>query len=392
MSLVVESAWTRSKGHATKALKERKSTGAVSAKLTVKWGVIGIDCWWSKCFIADRHEGLIDESTPPMSRPRATFISQAPKDNNPQPNSLFSAQVLLTPITKAMPDSTYYIDEDVGQDIEGQTGDESLPFKSLGFAVLTHGETHQFLTRKSLTGDVPEGSDASARLEWKPVAKAAMKKAVNYAKAQKKKAEKAQELEAQQAKVLADRTKVLEEAKKIVLEEDTSLPKAVRIKLDETDSQKVTPGDGKDIKGTRVRVFGRVHRERRQKENMFITLRDGYGFMQVILQGQLAKTYDALTLTRETSMEILGELRQVPEGAHAPNGRELHADYYKIHSGWKAAGGDDAITNRVSKDTEHATLLDLRHLTLRGETASKVLIVRDAVEWAFHVVYKELRM
>lgn len=291
-----------------------------------------------------------------------------------------------------MAESTYYIDEDVGQDIDTQKGDESLPFKSLGFAVLTHGESHKFLTRKSVTGEVPDGSDASARLEWKPAAKAAMKKAVNFAKAQKKKAEKAQELEAQQTKVLADRTKVLDEAKKITLEEDKSLPAPLRIKLDETDPQKITLGDGKDKKGTRVRVFGRVHRERRQKENMFITLRDGYGFMQVILQGQLAKTYDALTLTRETSMEILGELREVPEGAHAPNGRELHADYYKIQPGWQAAGGDDAITNRVSKDTEHATLLDLRHLTLRGETASKVLIVRDAVEWAFHVAYKELRL
>lgn len=291
-----------------------------------------------------------------------------------------------------MAENTYYIDEDVGQDVDTQTGDEKLPYKSLGFAVLTHGESHKFLTRKSVTGDLPEGADASARLEWKPAAKAATKKAINFAKTQKKKAEKAQELEAQQAKVLADRTKVLEEAKKITLQEDKSLPAPVKIKLDDTDANKITLGNGSEKKGTRVRVFGRVHRERRQKENMFITLRDGYGFMQVILQGQLAKTYDALTLTRETSMEILGELREVPEGAHAPNGRELHADYYVIHPGWQAAGGDDAITNRVSKDTEHATLLDLRHLTLRGETASKVLIVRDAVEWAFHVAYKELRL
>lgn len=291
-----------------------------------------------------------------------------------------------------MAESTYYIDEDVGQDIDTQTGNESLPYKSLGFAVLTHGESHKFLTRKSVTGEIPEGADASTREEWKPAAKAALKKAVNYAKTQKKKAEKAQEQEAKDAKVLADRTKVLDEAKKIKLEEDKSLPAPIKIKLDDTDPEKIKLGDGKEVKGTRVRVFGRVHRERRQKENMFITLRDGYGFMQVILQGQLAKTHEALTLTRETSMEILGELKQVPEGAHAPNGRELHADYYAIHPGWQAAGGDDAITNRVSKDTEHATLLDLRHLTLRGETASKVLIVRDAVEWAFHVAYKELRL
>lgn len=289
-----------------------------------------------------------------------------------------------------MAEQTFYIDEDVGEDSPSQQGTESSPYKSLGFAVLTHSDSPKFLTRKSTSGDVPEGSDASSRLEWKPAAKAALKKAKNYAAQYQKKAAREQELLAERSKQDADRKKVLDEAKKVVIEEDKSLPKADRITLDETDPEKVKLGDGKDVKGSRVKVFGRVHRERRQKENMFITLRDGYGYMQVILTGQLAKTYDALTLTRETSMEILGELRAVPEGAHAPNGRELHADYYKIVG--KAAGGDDAITNRVSKDTEHATLLDLRHLTLRGETASKVMIIRDAVEFAFASVYKELRM
>jgi asparaginyl-tRNA synthetase len=283
------------------------------------------------------------------------------------------------PIAVNMADATYYIDEDVGHDTAEQTGDESLPYKSLGHAVLTRGETAKFKTRKSVTGEVAEGADPSSRLEWKDAAKSALKKAVNYAKTQKKKAGKEEEQLALRQKEEAARNVVLDEAKKVVLEEDMSLPQAVKIKLD-------------DVKGTRVRVFGRVHRERRQKEVMFVTLRDGYGYMQVVITGKLAKTYDALTLTRETSMEILGELREVPAGAHAPNDRELHADFYKIHEGWKAAGGDDAITNRVSKDTEHATLLDLRHLTLRGETASKVMIVRDAVEFAFNQVYKEQRL
>ncbi|KAF1945790.1 asparaginyl-tRNA synthetase [Clathrospora elynae] len=291
-----------------------------------------------------------------------------------------------------MAEATYYIDEDVGHDTPEQTGDESLPYKSLGYAVLTRTEVPKFLTRKSVTGEIAEGADASARLEWKEVAKSAMKKAVNYAKAQKKKAEKEGEQLALRSKLEADRNKVLEEAKKVVIKEDTSLPQAIKIKLDDTDPKKITLGDGKDTKGTRVRVFGRVHRERKQKDVLFLTLRDGYGYMQVVLTGDLTKTYDALTLTRETSMEILGELRQIPAGTHAPNDRELHADYYKIHDGWKAAGGDDAITNRVSKDTEHATLLDLRHLTLRGETASKVMIVRDAVEFSFNKVYKDLRL
>jgi asparaginyl-tRNA synthetase len=52
--------------------------------------------------------------------------------------------------------------------------------------------------------------------------------------------------------------------------------------------------------------------------------------MQCLLSGKLAKTYDALTLSRETSMEIFGELWEVPVGAHAPLHRELHADYFRI--------------------------------------------------------------
>ena len=61
----------------------------------------------------------------------------------------------------------------------------------------------------------------------------------------------------------ADRKKILEEAKKIVIEEDMGLPKAERIKLDVTNLKKVKLGNGTDVRGTRVQVFGRVHRERR---------------------------------------------------------------------------------------------------------------------------------
>ncbi|KAF2739379.1 asparaginyl-tRNA synthetase [Polyplosphaeria fusca] len=287
---------------------------------------------------------------------------------------------------------TFYIDEDAGKDSEEQTGDETLPYKTLGYAVLTHTETPKFLVRKSLTGEIPEGGDESARLEWKPAAKAALKKAVNYAKTQQKKAAKEQEQIALRAKEEADRKKVLDEAKAVVIDEDKSLPEAVKIRLDDTDSTKIQLGDGADKKGTRVRVLGRVHRERRQKDITFVTLKDGYGFMQVLFQGNLAKTYDILTLTRETSMEILGELKEVPAGAKAPHNRELHADYFSIPEEWKAAGGEEAITNRVSKDQDPSVLLDLRHLALRGEERSKVLIVRDAVEYAFNTVYHELRL
>lgn len=293
---------------------------------------------------------------------------------------------------------TIYIDEETGAD--SAAGTRESPFKTLQQAFLKFGDSVEYLVRKREAEPAADGANADVASEWKPAAKAAMKKAVNYADQQKKKAAKEKDLVIRQQKEEEERQKVFEEAKKIKIEEDTSLPKAVKIKLDEKDPQVVKLGSGertKDVdysapnRGTRVRVFGRVHRERKQKEVIFVTLRDGYGLMQCILTGNLAKSYDAITLTRETSMEIVGEMWEVPPGAHAPDNRELHADYFKIQPGWKAPGGEDAITNMVQAKGDAQTLLDRRHLTLRGETASAVMFVRDAVEFAFHQVYRETR-
>lgn len=278
---------------------------------------------------------------------------------------------------------TIYIDEELGQDSSSAAGSEQAPYKSLQFAYLTHTDGAQYLVRKK--------EEADDDNDWKPAAKAALKKAVNYADAQKKKAAKEQDLAIRQKKEDEERQKVLDEAKKIVITEDKSLPTPIRIKLDQIDPAVVKLGKAGEDKGTRVRVFGRVHRFRNQKEVVFVTLRDGYGYMQCILTGDLAKTYDTITLTRETSMEIVGEMRQVPEGAHAPDNRELHADFFQIVPFGKAPGGEDAITNMVQAKADPQTLLDRRHLTLRGETASAVMFVRDAVEFAFHQVYREER-
>ncbi|KAI7217849.1 asparaginyl-tRNA synthetase [Hortaea werneckii] len=282
-----------------------------------------------------------------------------------------------------------YVDEAVGFDSTEGDGSQAKPYKSVSYAYLQHGGETTYLVKNKEKG---EGEP-----EWKAAAKAALKKAANYADQQKKKAGKEAELAIRQKKEQEERERALEEAKKIVIKEDPNLPKAVRINLGETRPEVVKLGNGerpKDVdysapnRGSRVRVFGRVHRERKQKEVAFVTLRDGYGFMQCVLTGNLAKTYDAITLTRETSMMITGEMWEVPPGAHAPNNRELHADYYEIIG--KAPGGDDAITNKVQAKGDPQHLLDMRHLILRGENAASVMIVRDAVEHAFNVKYHEL--
>ena len=89
------------------------------------------------------------------------------------------------------------------------------------------------------------------------------------------------------------------------------------------------------------------------------------------MQGALIQTYDALTLTLESSVELYGVIKTLPEGKTAPDNHELVVDYWTCVG--KAPGGDDAIMNRVSENADPSILADNRHLVLRGETASAIV-------------------
>ena len=293
-----------------------------------------------------------------------------------------------------------YIDEDVGKDEPTAAGTEQSPFRTLLYAHIQHppkgSQGAQYLTRKSQTGDVDKDGDPSVRLQWKPATKSALKKATNLYEQHQKKQAKGEELAIREKHDAEKRQQALEEAKKIEISQDAKLPKAIKIRLDEKDAKtmKLRSGQSKndvdysDGRGSRVRVVGRIHRLRTQKDVIFITLQDGYGFLQCVLTGDLTKTYDAMTLTQETSMEIFGEMWEVPPGQHAPGNRELHADFYEIIG--KAAGDKEAITTRVAPDSDPQTLYDNRHLVLRGEISSSVMKVRAAVLRAFRQTYEEI--
>ncbi|KAG5636569.1 hypothetical protein H0H81_007577 [Sphagnurus paluster] len=255
-----------------------------------------------------------------------------------------------------------HIDETTGSDTTG-TGAADQPYQSLGFAVFSHGAEVSFLTRKDETAVYEEPTQSS------------LKKAKKTAEGLEKKKKKQEELALREAKEKGEakekKEKLLEESKKIVLNEDASLPKATKSKISHL----------ADLRSKRVRVCGWVHRLRDQKDIIFLVVRDGTGFLQAVLSGIVASTYEALTLTLESSVEVVGTLQVVPEGKQAPGGHELIVDYWKVLGA--APGAEEAFTNKLNEKSDPSIQADLRHLVLRGETASSVLRLRAYLLSAF---------
>ncbi|KAI0657743.1 asparaginyl-tRNA synthetase [Cubamyces menziesii] len=254
-----------------------------------------------------------------------------------------------------------HVDESAGSDETGK-GTPEQPYQTLAFALFSHPE-EKFVIRKDAAGTYEEPTQS------------ALKKAKKGADGIEKKRKKAEELAEREAKEKAEarerKEKRLEESKKIVLQEDPSLPAAIKSKI----------GNLTPLRSKRIRTSGWVHRLRDQKEIIFVVLRDGTGYLQCVLSGQVAQTYEALTLTLESTIEVVGTLKTVPEGQTAPGGHELVVDYWKVLGA--SPGGEDAFTNRLNEKSDPSIQADLRHLVLRGETASAVLKLRAALLNAF---------
>ncbi|TQS37380.1 hypothetical protein Golomagni_02148 [Golovinomyces magnicellulatus] len=286
--------------------------------------------------------------------------------------------------------TTIYIDTDIGVDDETATGTQDRPYKSLAYAFIREdgvSQTKIYLSRASISGPVGTKGDPAEKLAWKEPAKSAVKKAQSAVDAHRKKLLKQQQIAAQEAEREAVRLANLEDARKIVLIEDPTLPAALKIRT----SDKNIPLGKDNLKGARVKISGRIHRLRVQKQATFLTLIDGYGQLQCILVGILTKTYDALTFAQGTALTLFGEIRRVPAGQSAPDNRELHVDYYEVIG--RSPSDLDAITNKVSsqQDQWDASMLDNRHLVLRGDSASSLMKIRSAIEWAFAKTYKEMQ-
>lgn len=201
------------------------------------------------------------------------------------------------------------------------------------------------------------------------IAKSQQKKIHKIYLAQERKNADKNQREAEDSK---KREQNIEEAKKIVLVNSEEPTKAIKIR------------ESVENRDVRVSINGWVHRLRRQgKGLMFVTLRDGTGFLQCVLNDKECLTYEALVLSTESSVRFFGRLLEVPSGKEAPGGHELKVDYWEL-IGLSPPGGADAILNQEANPDVQ---LDNRHIMIRGENTSKILKMRSVIMQAFRAHY-----
>ena len=255
-----------------------------------------------------------------------------------------------------------YTSESRGSDETGD-GSEAAPLKTV-LAALRKATAEPF--PKIYVDSKVDGE------KWAPVAESQLKKQKKFWQQEKRKEE------ASQAKLIEDairREKNLQDATNIVIEEDKSRPPVTKIKIRDTTG----------CRGKRVLIQGWVHRLRRQgKTLMFITLRDGTGYLQCVLNDKLCQTVHAISLQTESAVSVFGTLVLVPDGKEAPGGHELHCDYWELIGG-APPGGIDHVLN---KESDVDIQMDQRHLTLRGETLSRIMVFRAIVMRAFRDHYQ----
>ncbi|XP_056105188.1 asparagine--tRNA ligase, cytoplasmic-like isoform X2 [Rhinichthys klamathensis goyatoka] len=250
-----------------------------------------------------------------------------------------------------------YVSDKHGSDVDGD-GSEQKPFKTPLKALL-------FAGKEPFPVIYVDSQKEGER--WAVISKTQMKSTKKLLNRDQMKSENKDTRETEDAE---RREKNLEEAKKITIENDLSLPEPKTVKINKLES----------LREKRVKVFGWVHWLRRQGNNLlFIVLRDGTGFLQCVLTDKLCQCYNGLLLSTESTVALYGTVKPVPEGRQARGGHELHCDFWEL-IGLAPAGGAD---NLLSEESDVDVQLNNRHMMIRGENISKILKVRSTVTQCF---------
>ena len=264
-----------------------------------------------------------------------------------------------------------YINDTTGIDELTRSGSQEQTYKTPAFALFAAQQFDAAAAEPKLFVFKTEEND------YVEISASALKKARKGCDGLKKKAIKQKEQAAKQQEQAAAAAAKQMANMHITIEEDKSLPAALKCKIDQSYTHV----------GERVKVSGWIHRLRSNKKVVFIVLRDGTGYIQCVLTGNLALAQQTLDLTLESTVTLYGSIKKVPEGKSAPGGVELDVDYYEVVG--LAPSGDESFSNKITEDADPSILLDQRHLALRGETLSGVMKVRAALLAAVRRVYKE---
>uniref|UniRef100_A0A671QBT4 Aminoacyl-transfer RNA synthetases class-II family profile domain-containing protein n=1 Tax=Sinocyclocheilus anshuiensis TaxID=1608454 RepID=A0A671QBT4_9TELE len=255
------------------------------------------------------------------------------------------------------PAEELYVSDKQGSDVDGD-GSEQKPFKTPLKALL-------FVGKEPFPVIYVDSQKEGER--WAVISKTQMKNTKKLFSREQMKNESKEKKETEDAE---RREKNLEEAKTIVIENDPSLPEPKTVRIDKLEA----------LREQRVKVFGWVHRLRRQGKNLlFIVLRDGAGFLQCVLTDKLCQCYNGLVLSTESTVALYGTVKPVPEGKQAPGGHELLCDFWEL-IGLAPAGGAD---NLLNEESDVDVQLNNRHMMIRGENVSKILKVRSTVTQCF---------
>lgn len=262
-----------------------------------------------------------------------------------------------------------YINEFSGVDDISISGSEKEPFKTAAYGLFSvkNGDEPKLMVFK-------KNEDSEGYVE---ITASALKKARKGRELlQKKSAKQAEQVRSDNAREAAKKLEMMN----IRVEEDKNLPVAERMRIENVYS----------AIEKRVKVSGWVHRLRSSKAVIFTVLRDGTGYLQTVVSGNLTKTYQMSILTLESTVTFYGTVKRVPEGKSAPGGVELDVDYYEIVG--LAPSGDEAFSNKVQECADASLLLDQRHLMLRGEGLSSVMKVRARFLKFIRRVFEEERL
>jgi asparaginyl-tRNA synthetase len=106
---------------------------------------------------------------------------------------------------------------------------------------------------------------------------------------------------------------------------------------------------------------------------MFIVLRDGTGYLQCVLSKAICHQATSLALQTEATLKLTGLLKELPAGKSAPGGHELQVETIELIGNAPAGGIDNALNEESGVDVQ----LDQRHLMLRGENLSRIMLFRS---------------